>query len=149
MLQWHTCVSRGSSAREQENPEVREGVGIANQSGPTGFFHESTTSSSSYPSPIVRARPQHLKKTSEPPSSFFGSLRQNIIAVAKSIIVATNHREQYPSGHSSPTTIPWQVSSSPTEPRHRRALLIADLVRHGNSLSIRSSSQPRLPQGLP
>jgi hypothetical protein len=34
---------------EQENPEVRGGVGIANQSGPIGFFHESTTSSSSYP----------------------------------------------------------------------------------------------------
>jgi hypothetical protein len=33
VFQWHTCVSRGSSAREQEDPEVREGVGIANQSG--------------------------------------------------------------------------------------------------------------------
>jgi hypothetical protein len=53
-------------SREQENPEVRKGVGIANQSGPIGFFLESTTSSSSYPSPIVRARPQHLKKTHEP-----------------------------------------------------------------------------------
>jgi hypothetical protein len=27
------CVSRGGSARELENPEVRRGVGIANQSG--------------------------------------------------------------------------------------------------------------------
>jgi hypothetical protein len=58
----HMRVSSGGLAREQENPEVREGVGIANQSGPIGFFLESTTSSSSYPSPIVRARPQHLKK---------------------------------------------------------------------------------------
>jgi hypothetical protein len=40
-------VSRGSSTSEQEDLEVREGIGIANQSGPTGFFHESTTSSSS------------------------------------------------------------------------------------------------------
>jgi hypothetical protein len=53
-------------SREQENPEVRKGVGIANQSGPICFFLESTTSSSSYPSPIVRARPQYLKKASEP-----------------------------------------------------------------------------------
>jgi hypothetical protein len=62
----HTRVSSGGLAREQENPKVREGVGIANQSGPIGFFLESTTSSSSYPSPIVQARPQHLKKTREP-----------------------------------------------------------------------------------
>jgi hypothetical protein len=62
----HTCVSSGGLAREQENPKVREGVGIANQSGPIGFFLEPTTSNSSYPSPIVRARPQHLKKAREP-----------------------------------------------------------------------------------
>jgi hypothetical protein len=100
-------------SREQENPEVRKGVGIANQSCPVGFFHESTTSSSSYPSSIVRARPQHLKKTSEPPSSFFRSLRHNIIAVAKSTIVATDHREEYPSGHSSPTAIPGKLLHHP------------------------------------
>jgi hypothetical protein len=62
----HTRVSSGGLTREQENPEVREGVGIANQSRPTGFFLESTTSSSSYPSPIVRARPQHNQKAREP-----------------------------------------------------------------------------------
>jgi hypothetical protein len=69
------CADRVSAAhareqwrlsREQENPVGREGVGIANQSGLIGFFHESTTSSSSYPSPIVRARPQHLRKAREP-----------------------------------------------------------------------------------
>jgi hypothetical protein len=54
-------VSRGGSAREQENPEVREGVGIANQSGSIVSSNKSTTSSSSYSSPIARARPQHLK----------------------------------------------------------------------------------------
>jgi hypothetical protein len=92
------CLSRGSSTREQENPEVREGSGIANQSGPIGFFLESTMSSSSYPSPIVRARPQHLKKAREP---------------------------------------------------SHRALLIANPVHRGNSLSAYSSLQSRLPQGLP
>jgi hypothetical protein len=58
----HTRVSSGGLACEQENPEVRKGVGLANESGPIGFFHESTTSSSSYPSPIVRAKSQYLKK---------------------------------------------------------------------------------------
>jgi hypothetical protein len=62
----HTRMSSGGLAREQENPEIRKGVGIANQSGPIGFFLESSTSNSSYPSPIVRARPQHLKKAPEP-----------------------------------------------------------------------------------
>jgi hypothetical protein len=81
---WHTCVSRGSSTREQKNPEVREGVGIVNQSSSIGFFHESTTSSSSYPS-----------------------------LIAQPTTVTTSHREECPSGHSSPTTIPWQASSSP------------------------------------
>jgi hypothetical protein len=77
------CAGRVSAAhaREQwrlscepENPEVRGRDGIANQSGPIGFFHESTTSSSSYLSPIVRARPQHLEEAPGPPSSIFGSL---------------------------------------------------------------------------
>jgi hypothetical protein len=67
VFQQHTCVSRGDSAREQENPEVRGGVGIANQSGPIGFSHKSTTSSSSYLSPIDQARPQHLEEALGPP----------------------------------------------------------------------------------
>jgi hypothetical protein len=71
VFQWHMCVSRGSSKREQEDPEVRGGVSLANQSGPIGFFRESTTSSNSYSSPIVRARSRHLEETPEPPSSFF------------------------------------------------------------------------------
>jgi hypothetical protein len=36
----HTRVSGEGLVREQENPEVREGVGIANQFGPIGFFHD-------------------------------------------------------------------------------------------------------------
>jgi hypothetical protein len=60
-------VSRGGSAREQEDPEVCGGVGIANQSGPIGFSHKSTTSSSSYSSSIARARPQHLEEAPGPP----------------------------------------------------------------------------------
>jgi hypothetical protein len=58
VFQRHTRVSRGGLNRERVDPEVRGGVGIANQSGPIGFFHESTTSSNSYSSPIIRARPQ-------------------------------------------------------------------------------------------
>jgi hypothetical protein len=33
VFQRHTCVSRGDSVHEQEDPEVRGGVSIANQSG--------------------------------------------------------------------------------------------------------------------
>jgi hypothetical protein len=62
----HTRVSRGGLAREQENPEVRGGVGIANQSGSIVSSHKFTTSSSSYSSLIVRARPQHLEETPGP-----------------------------------------------------------------------------------
>jgi hypothetical protein len=70
--QRHTCVSRGDSVHEQEDPEVREGVGTANQFGPIGFSHESMISSSSYSSLIILARPQHLKKA--PGSSYRASL---------------------------------------------------------------------------
>jgi hypothetical protein len=52
-----THVSSGGLAREQENPEVRGGVGIANQCSSIDSSHKSTTSSSSYSSPIVQARP--------------------------------------------------------------------------------------------
>jgi hypothetical protein len=61
-----TRVSSGGLAREQENPEVRGGDGIANQSGSIvlshGPRHPATPSSS-----IARARPQHLKKAPGPP----------------------------------------------------------------------------------
>jgi hypothetical protein len=116
----HTGVSRGGSAREQENLEVRGGVGIATQFGSIISSQGPTMSSSSYPSLITQ------------PTT-----------------ITTGHHEEYPSGHLPPTTIPWQVSSSPTEPRHRRALLIADPIHRENSLSTCSSPQPRLPQGLP
>jgi hypothetical protein len=116
---WHTCVSRGSSTREQEDREVRRGVGIANQSGSIVSSQGSTTSNSSYPS-----------------------------LIAQPTTATTDHREEYPSGYSSPTTIPWQASSSPTEPRHHRVLLIANPFHRGNSLSACYPPQPRLPQGL-
>jgi hypothetical protein len=122
----HTCVSRGSSTREQEDREVRGGVGIANQSSSIVSSQGSTTSNSSYPS-----------------------------LIAQPTTATTDHREEYPSGYSSPTTIPWQASSSPTEPRHHRALLITDPVRHGNSLStilLHNQSYPKVcpdPLNLP
>jgi hypothetical protein len=62
----HTCVSRGGSAREQEDSDVRGGVSIANQSSSIIFSHKSTTSSSSYPLSIAQARPQHLEETPGP-----------------------------------------------------------------------------------
>jgi hypothetical protein len=67
VFQQHTRVSRGSSAREQEDPVIRGGVGIANQSGSIVSSHESTTSSSSYSSPIARARPQTPRGSSWTP----------------------------------------------------------------------------------
>jgi hypothetical protein len=64
----HTCMSRGGSAREQEDLEVRGGVGIANQSSPIVSSHKSTTPSSSYSSSIARTRPQHTsRKLLDPP----------------------------------------------------------------------------------
>jgi hypothetical protein len=71
VFQQHTRMSSGGSAREQENPEVRGGVGIANQSGSIVLSHKSTMSSSSYSLPIGRARPQQLEETPGPPSSLF------------------------------------------------------------------------------
>jgi hypothetical protein len=62
----HTRVIRGGLAREQENLEVRGGVGIANQSGSIVSSQESTMSNNSYSSSIVRARPQHLEEAREP-----------------------------------------------------------------------------------
>jgi hypothetical protein len=46
----HTRVSRGGLAHKQEDLEVREGVGIANQFGSIVSSQGSTTSSNSYPS---------------------------------------------------------------------------------------------------
>jgi hypothetical protein len=67
----HTRVSSGGLIREQENPEVREGVGVANQSSPTGFFLESTTS------PIPRRSSEQDHNTSRklvnPLIEFFSS----------------------------------------------------------------------------
>jgi hypothetical protein len=78
------CVSRGSSTREQENPEVREGVGIANQSGSIVSSHKSTTSNSSYPS-----------------------------LIAQPTAVTTGHREKYPD-HLPPTaTLPGKLLRHP------------------------------------
>jgi hypothetical protein len=106
------CVSRGSSTREQENPEVREGVGIANQFGPISFSHKFTTSSSSYSSSIAEQDHNTSKKLLDPHRASSIPVCQNIIAMAKPTGITTGHREEYPFGHSPPTTIPWQASSS-------------------------------------
>jgi hypothetical protein len=74
--QRHTRVSSGGLACEQENPEVRKGVSIANQSGSIVSSQGSTTSNSSY-----------------------------LSLIAQPITVTTDHREEYPSSHPPPTTI--------------------------------------------
>jgi hypothetical protein len=103
----HTRMSSGGSAREQENPEVRGGVGIANQSGSIVSSYKSTTSSNSYSSLIVQARPQHtLKKLLNPHRASSIPVYRSIITVATSAIIATDHREEYLSGHSSPLQSP-------------------------------------------
>jgi hypothetical protein len=164
VFQRQTCVSRGGLAREQEDPEVHGGVGLANQSGSIVSSHKSTASSSSYSSSIARARPQHLEEAPEPPHRASSNpFAETSSLWQKPTTVTTYHRGDYPSGHSPPTTTPpRQAFSSPAEtlqshlaalpvpePRHCRALLTADPVRYGNSLSARSPLQPRLPQGSP
>jgi hypothetical protein len=113
------CVSRGSSTHEQENPEVRGEVGLANQSGSIVSSHG----------------PRH--PTVLTPR---GSINRYHHESPRRLLL------QPSSTHGNPSR---QTSSSPTEPHHQRALLIANPVRRGNSLSTRSSPQPRLPQGLP
>jgi hypothetical protein len=151
VFQRHTCVSRGDAVHEQEDPEVRERVSIANQSGPIGFSHKSTTSSSYYSSLIARARPQHLEETPRPPSSLFNLCMPKPHCHGK----ASYHHHGSPWGISlRPSSTHYNPLTSffvlPTpKPHHCRALLIADPVPHGNSLSTHSPPQPRLPQGLP
>jgi hypothetical protein len=79
-----TRGGRGSSTREQENPEVREGVGIANQFGSIVSSQGSTTSNSSYPS-----------------------------LIAQPTTITTGHHEKYP-GHLPPTaTLPGKLLRHP------------------------------------
>jgi hypothetical protein len=119
VFQWHTCVSRRSSTREQENPEVRGEVGLANQSGSIVSSHG----------------PRH--PTVLTPR---GSLNRYHHESPWRLLLRPS------STHSNPSR---QTSSSPTEPRHHRALLIDNPVHRGNLLAAHSSSLLRLPQGLP
>jgi hypothetical protein len=150
VFQRHMCVSRGSSTREQENPEVREGVGIVNQSGPIGFFLESTTSNSSYPSPIVRARPQHLKKAREPSyRAFSNSFARTSSLWQSQLLLPRITVRNIPPAILHPLQLPGKLL------RHPRNLVTVELFSSpilfamGNSLSTRSPPQPKLPQGLP
>jgi hypothetical protein len=114
MFQQHTCVSRGGSAHEQENPEVRGGVNIANQSGPIVSSHKSTMSSSSYSSSIARARPQHLEEAPGPPyRASSNPFAETSSPWQKPTTVATDHRGEYSSGHSPPTTTPGKLLRHP------------------------------------
>jgi hypothetical protein len=99
VFQQHTCVSSGDSAHEQENPEVRGGVGIANQSSPIVFSRESATSSNSYSSSIARARPQHIQKAPGP------SYRASLNPFAETSPANRHH-------HKSPRRLPFRPSST-------------------------------------
>jgi hypothetical protein len=103
-----SCVGRGCSTREQENPEVRGGIGIANQAGFIVSSQGSTTSSSSYSSSIAEQDHKSPRGLSLRPFS-------------------THYNPQ-------------QTSSSPTESRHRRVLLVANPIHRGNSVSACSPS---------
>jgi hypothetical protein len=137
MFLQHTCVSRGGSAREQEDLEVRGGIDIANQSSPISFSHKSTTSSSSYSSSIAQARPQHLEKAPGLSYRAFSiPVCRNIVAVAKPTAVATGHREDYSSGHPPPTTNPLASffvthgTSPPSSSSHRRSCSPREFTFH-------------------
>jgi hypothetical protein len=117
---WHRmCVGKGSSTREQENPRVHGEVGIANPFGSNVSSHD----------------PRH--PTVLTPR---GSLNCYHHESPRRLLLRPS------STHCNPSQ---QTSSSPTEPRHCRALLIANPVHRGNSLSACYPPQPRLPQGLP
>jgi hypothetical protein len=115
----HMRVSSGGLAHEQEDPEVRGEVGLANQSGSIVSSHG----------------PRH--PTILTPR---GSLNRYHHESPRRLLLRPS------STHDNPSR---QTSSSPTEPRHHRAILINNPVHRGNLLSAHSSSLPRLPQGLP
>jgi hypothetical protein len=119
----HTRMSKGGSAREQEDPEVRGGVGIANQSGRIGFSHKTTTSSSSYSLPIGRARPQHIPKAPGP------SYRASLNPFAETSPANRHH-------HESPRGLPLRPFSTHYNP------LASFFVTHGTS-PLSSSSHHR------
>jgi hypothetical protein len=66
-------MSREGSVREQEDPKIRREDGIANQSGPIGFSHESTTSSSTFPSSIAEQDHNTSRKLVNPLIELFSS----------------------------------------------------------------------------
>jgi hypothetical protein len=131
----HTRVSSGDLAREQGNPEVCRRIGIANQFGFIVSSQGSTTSSSSYSSSIVRARPQHLKKACEP--SYRAS--SDPFAETSSPWQADYHRhgsrEEYLSSYLPPTAISDNFfvthgTSSPSSFSHRRSCSSREFTFH-------------------
>jgi hypothetical protein len=117
---WHRlCVGRGSLTREQENTRVHGEVDIANPFGSIVLFQGPR-----HPTVLIPR----------------GSLNRYHHESPRRLLLRPS------STHDNPSR---QTSSSSTESRHRRAHLIVDPVRHGNSLFTRSSPQPWLSQGLP
>jgi hypothetical protein len=146
----HTRVSRGGLVHEQKDPKVRGGVGIANPSSSIVLSYGPRHPATPFPRRSSEQDHNTSKKLLDPPIESLRSLNTGTSSPwQKPTTATTGHREKYFSGYSPPTTIPWRASSSPTEPRHRRALLIADLVRHGHSLFAHSHPQPKLPKVCP
>jgi hypothetical protein len=150
MFQQHTCVSSGGLAREQENPEVRGGVSIANQSGSIVLSHGPRRPAAPIPrrsseqdhntsrklvNPLIELLRSLYAGTSSPWQSRLSSPR---ITVKNTSLVIFH-----------PLQITWQASSSSTERRHHRVLLTTNPFHRGNSLSAYFSPQPRLPRVLP
>jgi hypothetical protein len=109
--QRHARVSSGGLVHEQENSGVRGEVGIANPSSSIILLHGPRHPATPFllRSPSKTTTPRRNSWTL--PSSLFGSLRQNIVAMAKLTIIAMN--EEYLSGHSSPTAIPDKLLRHP------------------------------------
>jgi hypothetical protein len=150
MFQQHTCVSSGGLAREQENPEVRGGVGIANQSGSIILSHGPRRPAA----PIPRRSSEQDHNTSRKLVNPLIELLRSLYAGTSSPWQSRLSSPRITMRNTSPVIlhplqIPWQASSSSTEPCHYLVLLTADPFHRGNSLSAYSSPQPKLPQGLP
>jgi hypothetical protein len=92
---WHCMyMSREDSVHEPENPEVRERNGIANQSGPIGFSHEFTASSSTFPSSIAEQVHNTSRKLVNPFIELFSS---SILFIAENHFPSVLlHNQGYP-----------------------------------------------------
>jgi hypothetical protein len=116
------CVDRGSSNREQEDLEVRGGIGIANQSGSDVSSQESTTPSNSYLSSITEQDHDTWRKLVNPIIEPLRIPSPEYHRRGKVDYRRHGSREEYLSGYLPPTaTLPGKLL------RHLRNLVIVEL----------------------